>query len=207
MCRKFSKWILSPNGHCGRASFVVPDVGTYLKEEHTQRHDEPPEVLPAATAAGPPARRSYAARGARIPRCQHRHGATSSSHTTGVTRRSSSSARPTIRTAARHSQPVCAIPQVPQKRSRAGALTAGAVAVAIVSAGIGGGVAMLVQPDRPRPGSIGPGVAPERACRQPAGRLGRAGRGQGGAQRGQAGDGHGTGNPKRARASSCPPTD
>src|SRR5262245_14702813 len=38
------------------------------------------------------------------------------------------------------------MPPVRQKRSRAGALTAGAVAVAIVSAGIGGGVALLVQP-------------------------------------------------------------
>lgn len=37
----------------------------------------------------------------------------------------------------------------PQKRSRAGAFTAGALALAIVSAGIGGGVALLAQPDRP----------------------------------------------------------
>ncbi|MCG5430988.1 trypsin-like peptidase domain-containing protein [Mycobacterium sp. MYCO198283] len=37
----------------------------------------------------------------------------------------------------------------PQKRSRAGALTAGAVALALVSGGIGGGVALLAQPDRP----------------------------------------------------------
>ena len=38
-------------------------------------------------------------------------------------------------------------PVPPQKRSRAGALTAGALAVAVVSAGIGGGVAMLAAPD------------------------------------------------------------
>ncbi|ANE81973.1 peptidase S1 [Mycobacterium adipatum] len=37
----------------------------------------------------------------------------------------------------------------PQKRSRAGALVAGAAAIAVVSAGIGGGVAVLAQPDRP----------------------------------------------------------
>jgi putative serine protease PepD len=37
----------------------------------------------------------------------------------------------------------------PQKRSRAGALVAGAAAIAIVSAGIGGGVAVLAQPDQP----------------------------------------------------------
>ncbi len=35
----------------------------------------------------------------------------------------------------------------PRKRSRAGALTAGALAVAVVSAGIGGGVALLARPD------------------------------------------------------------
>ena len=45
------------------------------------------------------------------------------------------------------------MPPTPQKRSRAGALTAGAVVVAIVSAGIGGGVALLAQPDRPSAGS------------------------------------------------------
>jgi putative serine protease PepD len=48
----------------------------------------------------------------------------------------------------------------PQKRSRAGALTAGALAVAIVSAGIGGGVALLAQPDRPAATSSVNGAAP-----------------------------------------------
>ena len=38
------------------------------------------------------------------------------------------------------------IPAPPQKRSRAGRLTVGALAIAVVSAGIGGGVATLVQP-------------------------------------------------------------
>ena len=47
----------------------------------------------------------------------------------------------------------------PQKRSRAGALTAGALAVAVVSAGIGGGVATLVRSDRPAIGSSASGVA------------------------------------------------
>jgi putative serine protease PepD len=36
-----------------------------------------------------------------------------------------------------------------EKRSRAGLLTAGALAIAVVSAGVGGGVAMLVGPDHP----------------------------------------------------------
>lgn len=36
----------------------------------------------------------------------------------------------------------------PRKRSRAGLLTVGALTIAVVSAGIGGGVATLVQPDR-----------------------------------------------------------
>jgi putative serine protease PepD len=48
----------------------------------------------------------------------------------------------------------------PQKRSRAGALTAGALAIAVASAGVGGGVAMLVQPDRPAATSSLNGVAP-----------------------------------------------
>jgi putative serine protease PepD len=52
------------------------------------------------------------------------------------------------------------VPPLPQKRSRAGALTAGAVAVAVVSAGIGGGVALLVQPHRPFASSSITGVAP-----------------------------------------------
>ncbi|GAC1645581.1 MAG: trypsin-like peptidase domain-containing protein [Mycobacterium sp.] len=51
-------------------------------------------------------------------------------------------------------------PPAPQKRSRAGALTAGAVAVAVVSAGIGGGVALLAQPDRPSASSSISGAAP-----------------------------------------------
>ena len=64
------------------------------------------------------------------------------------------------------------IPPVPQKRSRAGALTAGAVAVAIVSAGIGGGVALLVQPDRPSASSSVTGLAPSvPAASLPAGTV------------------------------------
>jgi putative serine protease PepD len=60
----------------------------------------------------------------------------------------------------------------PRKRSRAGALTAGAVAVAIVSAGIGGGVAILVQPDRPSASSSVTGLAPSvPAASLPAGTV------------------------------------
>ena len=76
--------------------------------------------------------------------------------------------------------------QPPQKRSRAGALTAGALAVAMVSAGIGGGVALLAQPDPARSNVERHGAAPRHACRERACRLGRAGRGQGGSQRRQA---------------------
>ena len=36
----------------------------------------------------------------------------------------------------------------PRQRSRAGALTAGALAIAVVSAGVGGTVVLLAQPDR-----------------------------------------------------------
>jgi putative serine protease PepD len=68
-------------------------------------------------------------------------------------------------------QPSGMLPPMPQKRSRAGALTAGAVAVAIVSAGIGGGVALLVQPDRPASSSVG-GLAPSvPAASLPAGSV------------------------------------
>lgn len=56
--------------------------------------------------------------------------------------------------------PQAPMPQSSQKRSRAGALTAGALAVAIVSAGIGGGVALLAQPDRPAATSSANGAAP-----------------------------------------------
>src|SRR5690349_7129762 len=64
------------------------------------------------------------------------------------------------------------MPPAPQKRSRAGALTAGAVAVAIVSAGIGGGVALLAQPDRPSASSGISGVAPSvPAASLPAGSV------------------------------------
>ncbi len=57
-----------------------------------------------------------------------------------------------------HQQPPAAGPSVrghypqppqgaPQKRSRAGALTVGALTIAVVSAGIGGGVALMAKPD------------------------------------------------------------
>ncbi|MGH3677596.1 MAG: S1C family serine protease [Mycobacterium sp.] len=61
----------------------------------------------------------------------------------------------------------------PEKRSRAGALTAGALAVAVVSAGIGGGVALLAQPDHPTVGSASTiGAAPSMpAANLPAGSV------------------------------------
>ncbi|HYR15882.1 MAG TPA: S1C family serine protease, partial [Mycobacterium sp.] len=64
------------------------------------------------------------------------------------------------------------VPPVPRKRSRAGALTAGAAAVAIVSAGIGGGAALLVQPHRPSASSSVTGLAPSvPAASLPAGTV------------------------------------
>ncbi|MGV0793652.1 S1C family serine protease [Mycolicibacterium sp. XJ1819] len=57
----------------------------------------------------------------------------------------------------RNAQPLQA---PPQKRSRAGALTVGALAIAMVSAGIGGGVALVAAPDRPSAESVADGAAP-----------------------------------------------
>ncbi|MCT7657390.1 S1C family serine protease [Mycobacterium deserti] len=63
-------------------------------------------------------------------------------------------------------------PRPPQKRSRAGALTAGAIAVAIVSSGIGGGVALLAQPNSPGATSALGGAAPSvPAASLPAGSV------------------------------------
>ena len=64
------------------------------------------------------------------------------------------------------------LPQAPQKRSRAGALTIGALAIALVSAGVGGGVATLVKPDRPSITTSASGAAPsEPAASLPAGSV------------------------------------
>ena len=49
--------------------------------------------------------------------------------------------------AARQGNPPTMSPVPPRRRSRAGALTAGALAIAVVSAGIGGGVVLLARPD------------------------------------------------------------
>jgi putative serine protease PepD len=63
-------------------------------------------------------------------------------------------------------------PQVPRKRSRAGVLTIGALAIALVSAGVGGGVATLVKPDRPTVTTSIAGAAPsEPAASLPAGSV------------------------------------
>jgi putative serine protease PepD len=59
-----------------------------------------------------------------------------------------------------------------RKRSRAGALTVGALAIALVSAGIGGGVATLMQPDRPSiTSSLGGATSSEPAASLPAGSV------------------------------------
>ena len=52
--------------------------------------------------------------------------------------------------AARQGNPPAMPPVPPHRRSRAGALTAGALAIAVVSAGIGGGVVLLARPDHQR---------------------------------------------------------
>ncbi|MCV7282711.1 trypsin-like peptidase domain-containing protein [Mycolicibacterium flavescens] len=61
--------------------------------------------------------------------------------------------------------------QPPQKRSRAGALAAGMLAVAVVSAGIGGGVATLVAGDGPSSSSIGGAAPTVPAASLPAGSV------------------------------------
>lgn len=62
--------------------------------------------------------------------------------------------------------------QPSQKRSRAGVLTAGAVAIAVVSAGIGGGVALLAQPEQQTASSSMNGAAPSvPAASLPAGSV------------------------------------
>lgn len=59
----------------------------------------------------------------------------------------------------RPGMPVAPQPQ-PRKRSRASALVAGAVAVAMLSAGVGGGVALLVHPDHNLSGINASGATP-----------------------------------------------
>ncbi|WP_193044041.1 S1C family serine protease [Mycolicibacterium baixiangningiae] len=71
-------------------------------------------------------------------------------------------------------QPTAVLPQPrpAQKRSRAGMLTIGALAVAVVSAGIGGGVATMVHQDRPSIGGSVSGAAPSMpAAALPAGSV------------------------------------
>ena len=80
---------------------------------------------------------------------------------------------------ARLTQPTTVIPaahpaSVTQKPSRAGLFTAGAVAVAVVSAAVGGGVALAVQPHHLTPTTVaaGPGAAPgQPAASLPAGSV------------------------------------
>ena len=64
------------------------------------------------------------------------------------------------------------VPTSPRKRSRAGLLTVGALVIAVLSAGIGGGVATLVQPDRPGVTSAAGGATrSEPAASLPAGSV------------------------------------
>ena len=80
---------------------------------------------------------------------------------------------------ARLTQPTVVFPAVPpasvlQKRSRAGLFTTGAVAVAVVSAAVGGGVALAVQPHHPATTAVAaaPGAAPgQPAASAPAGSV------------------------------------
>ncbi|MBV9512877.1 MAG: trypsin-like peptidase domain-containing protein [Mycobacteriaceae bacterium] len=65
-------------------------------------------------------------------------------------------------------------PVPPQKRSRAGIVAAGAVAIAVVSAGVGGGVALAVRPDHSATTAVAsaPGAAPgQPAASAPAGSV------------------------------------
>ncbi|HEX7429491.1 MAG TPA: trypsin-like peptidase domain-containing protein [Mycobacterium sp.] len=70
-------------------------------------------------------------------------------------------------------QPPTALPPRPApKRSRAGALTAGALAIAVVSAGIGGGVALVAKPDSSTGGGTSITAAPSvPAASLPAGSV------------------------------------
>ena len=54
------------------------------------------------------------------------------------------------RAAGQGNPPTMTMPPVPRQKSRAGALTAGALAIAVVSAGIGGTVVLLAHPDHQR---------------------------------------------------------
>ena len=77
--------------------------------------------------------------------------------------------------AARQGNPSAMRPGPQHRRSRAGALTAGALAIAVVSAGIGGGVVLLARPDHQRvttvdsAGPNGPANVP--AANLPAGSV------------------------------------
>ncbi len=175
MSRMFSKWILSPawaplSLHPSLFQMSAPTPGRARSDMTNHPRYSPPPPQPGHRPGGHEQHAAPGYPGAHrtVPAARR-----SSSRTTGATRPSSSSARPTTRTAAlRSSQLACRSRRAPQKRSRAGALTAGAVAVAIVSAGIGGGVALLVQPDRPAASSSVTGLAPSvPAASLPAGSV------------------------------------
>ena len=106
--------------------------------------------------------------------------ATSSSPTTGDTRRSSPQQPQQgyrqpydpYRGAPQQPHPAAPPPRPAPKRSRAGALTAGALAIAVISAGVGGGVALLAKDDRPTAGGTSITAAPSvPAASLPAGSV------------------------------------
>lgn len=77
--------------------------------------------------------------------------------------------------AVRQGHPAAIPGMPPRRRSRAGALAAGALAIAVVSAGVGGGVVLLAHPDRQPIGSVlqgGPnGVSNVPAANLPVGSV------------------------------------
>ena len=104
--------------------------------------------------------------------------ATSSSPTTGDTPHSSQQQQvyrqpyDPYRAAPQQPHPAAPPPRPAPKRSRAGALTAGALAIAVVSAGVGGGVALLAKDDRPTAGGTSITAAPSvPAASLPAGSV------------------------------------
>ncbi len=69
-------------------------------------------------------------------------------------------------------QPPIVPPRPPKKRSRAGVLTVGALSIAVVSAGIGGGVALMAKSDHPNAGGTQITAAPSvPAASLPAGSV------------------------------------
>lgn len=174
-----SKWILSPGGHCSghsnRWSLQTIDAddsdANYSKEEQPAEMTNHPRYSPPPPPGHRPGAHESAAPG--YPG-QHRQGthpqqsydwryATQQEPYRGP----QDPYRPVDPT---RMMPMA--PPSPQRRSRAGRLTVGALAIAVLSAGVGGGVATLVQPGRPALTSSPSGAAPsEPAASLPAGSV------------------------------------